>query len=64
MANPYAELRIEEIQPGLKKLTLAFQVENPDPNSDELIIDEASWTAFIHKDANYVGECRFANKNC
>ncbi len=63
MPDPVASLKIEEIQPGLKKLTLIFRVENPGIPG-EYRIDNADWVTFIHKDANYVDECRYPNKNC
>ena len=62
MPDPYAELRIEEFQPDMLKLTLHYEVTNPD-NPDELIVD-TGWVSYRHAASNYEEECRFANKNC
>lgn len=61
MPNPYVELQIEEIQPRLLRLTLVFQVKEPD-NPDKYRIN-TTWTAFRHADSNYEDECRFINKS-
>ncbi len=61
MPNPYVELQIEEIQPRLLRLTLVFQVKEPD-NPDEYRIN-TTWTSFRHADSNYEDECRFINKS-
>ncbi|MCA9978262.1 MAG: cytochrome bc complex cytochrome b subunit, partial [Anaerolineales bacterium] len=63
MPDPYVELIIEEIQPGLKSLQLVFNVTEPG-NPDVLRIDTQDWKTFIHADSNYEEECRFANKSC
>ncbi len=62
MPDPYAELMIEEMQPNLLRLTLHYEVVNPN-NPDELLLD-SDWTSYRHADSNYEEECRFANKNC
>jgi ubiquinol-cytochrome c reductase cytochrome b subunit len=62
MVDPYAELRVREIQPGLAELKLYFQVRNPE-NPDELLVDE-TWIKYRHATSGYEEECRFINKNC
>ena len=62
MPDPYAELKIEQVQEDMVKLTLFFQVTDPaDPSKfliDNKIVD---WR---HADSFYEEECRFFNKNC
>jgi hypothetical protein len=62
MPDPYTELRIEEEQSGLRRMTLFYEVANPD-NPDELTID-SNWVSYRHADSNYEEECRYANKSC
>jgi hypothetical protein len=62
MPNPYVELEIEEIQPNLLRMTLHFEVKEPD-NPDEYRI-QTEWTSFRHADSNYENECRYVNKDC
>ncbi|MCA9935840.1 MAG: cytochrome b N-terminal domain-containing protein, partial [Anaerolineales bacterium] len=62
MPDPYVLLEIEEVQPKLLRLTLVYDVPEPD-NPNEFRI-QTSWTAYRHADSNYEEECRYANKNC
>ena len=62
MPDPYAELRVEEIQPNLLRLTLHYEVTNPD-DPEELLVN-TDWISYRHADSNYEEECRFANKDC
>lgn len=62
MPDPYIELEITEVQPGLKRLTLHFEVLQP-TNPNEYRI-QTEWTTYRHADANYEEECRYFNKNC
>jgi quinol-cytochrome oxidoreductase complex cytochrome b subunit len=61
MPDPYSELRIQQVQEGLLSLTLFYEVRNPN-NPDEIIYISDDWVKFVHRDANYAEECRFANK--
>lgn len=62
MVDPYAELRIREVQPNLSELTLVYQVVDSD-NPDEFLVN-TTWVSYRHADSNYEEECRFLNKNC
>jgi hypothetical protein len=62
MPDPEAKLIIEEIQPGLKKLTLHYEAKSP-ANPDTFLIN-AEWEKYRHKDSGYEIECRYANKSC
>jgi hypothetical protein len=62
MPDPHTELRIEDAQNNLRRMTLFYEVVNPD-NPDELLID-GSWISYRHADSLYEEECRFFNKNC
>lgn len=62
MPNPYVELEIAEVQPNLLRMTLHFEVKEPD-NPDVYRI-KTEWTAFRHANSNYENECRYANKSC
>jgi quinol-cytochrome oxidoreductase complex cytochrome b subunit len=62
MPDPYTELRIEDVQDGLRRMTLFYEVVNPD-NPDEMLID-ANWISYRHADSLYEEECRFVNKSC
>lgn len=62
MPDPFAQMIVEEIQPGLKKLTLDFEVADPD-NPGKFLIKN-TWTKFRHRDSAYEAECRFVNKVC
>ncbi len=62
MPDPYAELKITQVQEDLVKLSLFFQVVNP-VNPGEMLIDNTinDWR---HADSFYEEECRFFNKDC
>jgi len=60
MSDPAASLVVEEIQPGLKRLTLHF--ETVDAKTGKQAVNET--TSYRHADSNYEEECRFLNKNC
>ncbi|MCP5101468.1 MAG: hypothetical protein GY943_38470 [Chloroflexi bacterium] len=61
MPDPYAELRIEQVQESMVQLSLFFQVFDPD-TGDELI--NTITTDWRHEDSFYEEECRFVNKDC
>ncbi|MCA9927778.1 MAG: cytochrome bc complex cytochrome b subunit [Anaerolineales bacterium] len=62
MPDPYAELKIEQVQEDMVKLTLFFQVTDP-ANPSEFLIDNEieDWR---HEASFYEEECRFFNKDC
>jgi quinol-cytochrome oxidoreductase complex cytochrome b subunit len=62
MPDPFTELRIVDVQPGLRALTLVYNVV--DPQNPDQVLTDTEWTAFIHQDSAYSEECRFANKSC
>jgi hypothetical protein len=62
MPDPTAELRITEVQPNLKQLTLYY--EAPDPLTPDVLLVELDYTKYRHAHANYEEECRFLNKGC
>lgn len=62
MPDPYAELRISQIQPDMVEFTLFFQASNPE-NPEEFLINTETHD-FRHRDSFYEEECRFINKNC
>jgi ubiquinol-cytochrome c reductase cytochrome b subunit len=62
MVDPYAELRVTEIQPGLAELKLYFRVEDPE-NPGQLLVDE-TWIKYRHSASGYEEECRYINKPC
>ena len=62
MPDPYAELRITQVQEDLRELTLYFEAADPN-NPDEFLI-QTTTHAFRHAESNYEEECRFMNKNC
>jgi hypothetical protein len=62
MPDPYTELRVEDVQPNLRRMVLHYEVANPD-NPDELMID-SEWVIYRHAGSLYEEECRYANKNC
>jgi hypothetical protein len=62
MVDPYAELRVTEIQPGLAELKLYFRVEDPE-NPGQLLVDE-TWIKYRHATSGYEEECRYINKPC
>lgn len=64
MPDPYAEMRIEQIQESLARITLHYEVADPE-NPDVLIIGSGSdYVGYRQADSNYEEECRFANKDC
>jgi quinol-cytochrome oxidoreductase complex cytochrome b subunit len=62
MPDPYAELKISQVQEDLVKFTLLFRVTDP-ANPDELLIDTEVYD-WRHADSFYEEECRFYNKDC
>jgi len=60
MPDPVATLIVKEIQPGLKELTLRYQITNPDTG----VTSAPEWIRWRHADSNYEEECRFLNKPC
>jgi quinol-cytochrome oxidoreductase complex cytochrome b subunit len=63
MPNPYAELRITQEQDNMVKLTLYYEVVNPQ-NPDEFLIRSDEAVGYRHEDSLYEEECQFLNKNC
>ncbi len=64
MPDPYAEMRIEQVQESLVRLTLHYEVADPE-NPDILIIGSGSdYVGYRQADSNYEEECRFSNKDC
>jgi len=64
MPDPFATLRITQEQANMVRLTLHFEVRDPN-NPDEFLINSGdSIYAFRHKDSFYEEECRFLNKDC
>lgn len=62
MPDPVAQLVIEPLQDNLVRLTLHFEVRDPqDPN---VFLTNFDRTSYRHADSNYEEECRFVNKNC
>jgi quinol-cytochrome oxidoreductase complex cytochrome b subunit len=61
MPDPYAELRVKEVQEGLLELNLYYEVTDPDNPGDYLLISD-DWIKYKHIDSNYEEECSFANK--
>ncbi len=57
-----AQLIIEQVQDDMVKLTLFFQVPDPE-NPGELLIDTKTYD-WRHADSFYEEECRFINKDC
>lgn len=62
MVDPYTELRVEDAQPGLRKMTLYYLVADPNDPSKNVI--DNTWETFIHEDSAYSEECTYANKSC
>lgn len=62
MPDPYAELKIAQVQEDMVKLTLFFQVTNP-ANPSEMLIDNKIFD-WRHEGSFYEEECRFFNKDC
>ncbi|MCL4265532.1 MAG: cytochrome b N-terminal domain-containing protein [Anaerolineae bacterium] len=63
MPNPYAELRITQEQENMVKLTLYYEVVNPQ-RPEELLIESDEAVGYRHEDSLYEEECQFLNKNC
>jgi len=62
MPDPYAELKIEQVQEDMVKMILFFQVTDPADPSKFLIDNEIEdWR---HEGSFYEEECRFFNKDC
>ena len=61
MPDPYSELRIQQVQDNMVSLTLYYEVPDPS-NPGEILFISDDWVHFLHQDANYAEECRFANK--
>ena len=62
MPDPYAELKITQVQETMVKMSLFFQVTDPE-NPNEMLIDNTIYD-WRHADSFYEEECRFANKDC
>ncbi|MFQ5400089.1 MAG: cytochrome bc complex cytochrome b subunit [Anaerolineae bacterium] len=62
MPDPKTELRIRQLQPNLRELTLHFEAADPQNPSEMLVA--LDWPAYRHAYSNYEEECRFVNKNC
>ncbi|MBX3055357.1 MAG: cytochrome bc complex cytochrome b subunit [Anaerolineae bacterium] len=63
MPNPYAELRITQEQDNMVKLTLYYEVVNPQKPDEFLILSDEA-VGYRHEDSLYEEECQFLNKNC
>lgn len=63
MPDPYAELRVTQIQDDLLELRLYFEVVDPN-NPEEFLILSDDWVKYRHRDSNYAEECTYLNKNC
>lgn len=64
MPEPYAEMRIEQIQETLMRITLRYEVVDPE-NPDMLLIGSGSdYVGYRQSGSNYEEECRYANKDC
>jgi hypothetical protein len=64
MPDPYAYLRITQEQSDMVRLTLTFEVPDPDNPGEFLVESGDSIYAFRHEDSFYEEECRFLNKDC
>jgi quinol-cytochrome oxidoreductase complex cytochrome b subunit len=63
MPDPYAELRIERLQEDLVKMTLRYEVV--DPNTGEVLVGPGSdHYSYRHAESNYEEECLYLNKGC
>ncbi|MEW5986297.1 MAG: cytochrome b N-terminal domain-containing protein [Chloroflexota bacterium] len=62
MPDPVAQLIIEQAQENLVKLTLHFEVR--DPQNPDVFLTNFNRPAYRHANSNYEEECRFVNKNC
>ena len=64
MPDPFATLRITQEQANLVRLTLNFEVPDPNNPGEFLVKPDNSIFAFRHEASFYEEECRFLNKNC
>lgn len=64
MPDPYAYLRITQEQANMVRLTLTFEVPDPDNPGEFLVQSGDSIFAFRHEGSFYEEECRFLNKDC
>ncbi len=63
MPNPYAELRITQEQDNMVKLTLFYEVVDPQ-NPEEFLINSNEAVGYRHEESLYEEECQYLNKNC
>ena len=64
MPDPFATLRITQEQANMVRLTLNFEVPDPNNPGEFLVEPDNSIFAFRHEDSFYEEECRFLNKDC
>ena len=64
MPDPFATLRITQEQANMVRLTLNFEVPDPNNPGEFLVEPDGSIFAFRHEDSFYEEECRFLNKDC
>lgn len=64
MADPFASLTITQAQSDMVKLTLNFEVPDPNNPGEFLVEPDGSIFAFRHESSFYEEECRFLNKDC
>ncbi|VAW39464.1 hypothetical protein MNBD_CHLOROFLEXI01-2241 [hydrothermal vent metagenome] len=64
MPDPFATLRITQEQDNMVRLTLNFEVADPNNLGEFLVKPDGSIFAFRHEDSFYEEECRFLNKDC
>ncbi|MCP4417724.1 MAG: cytochrome bc complex cytochrome b subunit, partial [Chloroflexi bacterium] len=64
MPDPYAELIITQEQANMVRLTINFEVEDPNNPGEFLVEPDDSIFSFRHEDSFYEEECRFLNKDC
>ncbi|GJM42352.1 MAG: hypothetical protein DHS20C20_26340 [Ardenticatenaceae bacterium] len=64
MADPFALLRITQEQADMVRLTLYFEVPDPNNPGEFLVKTDDSIFAFRHESSFYEEECRFLNKDC
>lgn len=63
MPDPYAELRITQEQSNMVKLTLYYEVVDPN-NPDLFLIQSDEAVDYRHEEALYEEECQYLNKDC
>ncbi len=61
MPDPYAEMRVKEVQESLLELQLYYEVVDPQNPSEFLFLSD-DWIKYKHRDSNYEEECSFVNK--